>query len=412
MTTKDDDTQAEQDVIALFNSSIGQGSCSSVKTWQRNETTKKKEYIGKRNLINNDFDQFQEDLHDDYPGGGEFYLQPIKATGEVITQGVLNLARKPGHDKVKANGSQDAPRAANDPMQMMLMQMQQDRQASQDMNRTIITGLVSAVTTGLAAAIPKMFDRKQSSDSPLELLNGVMGLQQKLNPPKPENSIKDLVDTVAALKSLMPEGGGDSGGSGLLGLVEKFAPMLQMMLEQQMKAPAQGAQPITQAQPRQIAQQAPGPQPMPQAQPGAPQVDQGAAVDQFKALLFQKYGLVMGNIKKLLDKGNDPSTILNYIDIAIDTEQVSKSDLDLLFSSLETATEQQVRDSLADFAIVDPGHVEIIYVVIGILSGRLDDDGNPRDGMDGDQAGAPGHGTVNGHGVGVATGTAPSPGAH
>lgn len=208
-------------------------------------------------------------------GGGDFALRLMAE----------NKPRKTLHFSImREPKSVLAPATQGNDMFMMMMQMQQENsrqaQASADRMMQMMMGNSQQMTTVLVAA---MSNREKAADF-LPLLAALKGDEPK------KDSLKDTVETIAAIKGLFPNG--DASGLGSLdaeGLIDgalKLAGPVAGAIGKAMEARRErlnGTQPAEEAPPTGLE---PAPRPLMLARPAALEASQGspAPVGKFPVL--------------------------------------------------------------------------------------------------------------------------------
>lgn len=382
-------TDAEEKIDAFtgtiegFRSTLGAFGTGAVKISRKNPRTQKYEYVNKVPITEENFDQFTDQLREDYPEGGEFMLQLIDALGRTRSNATISLAALPEKDRKTTSL---APSRDNE-MFMMMMQMQQ-RQAEQQaqssrdqmsLMMTLQAQSQQSQTALLTAILPALVGNK-SGDNPVAMFAALAGVMKEMAPKA--NEMENTLSMLKLAKELLPEAAG-GGDEGLGGLLKAFAPMLLPMAAGAMQ------QAQTQPRPQMTPQQQTAPSPVyvntPQLplQPGMEPVDNYApelapqpevTEEQNAAMLalIQKYTPFMNGLKAKLETGADADTLCDYVDASIDALVIGQDDIEQLFDTLEK-NPSQLEPVLGIFGITSPEHAGTIRDAIGLYGGELED---------------------------------------
>ncbi|MES2367636.1 MAG: hypothetical protein V4563_17300 [Pseudomonadota bacterium] len=379
--------------IEGFRATLGAFGTGAVKISRKNPRTQKYEYVNKVPIAQENFDQFTDQLREDYPEGGEFMLQLIDAGGRVRSNATLALAALPEKDRKQ---TLLPPLARDNDMLMMMMQMQQQssrdnmqmmmaQQQAQANAQAQAQASQMALITALIPAVIPLFSNK-SGDSPTAMFAALAGIVKDMTPKT--DDMEKTINMLRLAKELLPDsgGGGDEGLGGMLkGLMPMLAPMMAGAMQQAQQPPQPGQQ---QALPAPIA--APQMQPVQQSAPVEYVVDPQITAPQLSEEeqqtmleLINKYRPFMTGVKEALESGADADSLLEYVESCVEKQIVSDADVDQLFDAI-TKNPQQLGPIAGIFGITDPEHISIIADAIRI-SGEELEDGGDSDGNEGDK---------------------------
>jgi len=388
----DQDTSDERDALSRFRAALGQGQIKSINVFSHENG--KRAFVCKVEVISDDFDAVISQVQVDYPQGGDYLFQIINKDGRFADTVPMSIAPLPKRLQViEPQPSAARPSNQLDPMMQMLMA---EREQAKETNKLLLSGILGVAT----AAIPHLF-KGRSGESPVEMIAALMDIQKNLTPAPVEakNNFLETIETMKAIKELMPDGGGEDNGLG--GMAKGLLPVLLTMMQNQPQAQATTTAQVQQpriaapaAQPAQTAAQTPAS--MQDSAPTEP-------ADPIEAALLAKYGPFMAGIKRIVEKGKDANVVASYVNLQEATEEISTADLDMLLQFMENQeNDEKLVEILGKFGI-GAEHANVIRDAIALLSGGVDDEPEG-DGLDGNATGVAGNGASGGGGVGQAGG--------
>lgn len=364
MATAANDKQVDdlEQMVSSFTGALGNGSKGSIK--YSKVVDKKREYIDKYPLNDNNVEEFIDWLRATYIRGGEFYLTLINEKGQVLTNQSIMLADlKPDTPVALRPAEARETRRDTDMFMIMMQNSQQQSSDNMKMMMSVMSSQQNSLMQMMGLIIPVMAGNKES---PSELLFKMAEVQKSLAPPTSGSGVKDTLELMTAVKGFISDA---DPPEGIAGLMQSAAPLLAALLTgvQNQAAPPQAPQGTVV---RQVSPQI--------TQPGGAVDAPGPATGpidpmQVQSMMVAKYRPLMNGIKQLI-LGNYPAEALaGYVEMKVQTGEIGADDAKMLYSSLERAGEN-LSVILALFDIVEPDHVEIIREAVALLVEKLDED--------------------------------------
>lgn len=369
------EADGEARLKAAFAEAVG-GGVFMVRVQRRDPKTNRMLKCPSHHVDTENVDEFIEELSDEYPEGGEFKLTVANSAGHVITNALIYLDRNRRAKKdapARENYQRQDDSSRSDSLFMMLLEQQ--RQSADNMMKMML------------AMITAQNGRPAPTESPVEILSALVGLQKDLAPPRldDQNSVEKMLDLMKRIKEALPE---VAPAEGLGGVLQSLTPLLAAALQ------AQGQTPTAQTSAPQVNPTATKSYvlpPPPSAQTPT-QTTTGDGDDMMKFLpVIEGIKRIINNSEPGLAAEHMASDIFDYIDIKLRAGELDPHEIAGLLVQFQMMAPEQAQNMFMVVGITDPNHVQIIFSALSQLTESLADFLPPQ-GPAGNQPGIAPHG--------------------